>query len=196
MALRVVVQPAVQSLISLAEAKDQCRVDFADDDAAITRLTLAATETVEAYVQRKYMAQTLEWVCERWPVDQPFPVAGVNGFDGMVLNSVTYADLTGAQQTLDPNQYWGKAAGQTLRFVPRWYIILPWLGDALERVVLNFSVPGDETTVPASAKHACALLVSHWYENPDAVVGVENRDSSAEMPQSVERLLWGERWER
>jgi uncharacterized phiE125 gp8 family phage protein len=201
MTLRVVVKPSSPNLISLDEAKAQLRLqDVDDDDALITRLIGVASRTVETHVQRRYFAQTLEWVCETWPSGKPFPIAGVNGSVGMAVESITYVDTLGEQQTLDPSQYWVRPAGETIKIVPRWFVIWPWLGDGAERVVVRFTVPDpddrtdEDSGAPDGAKQAACLLVSHWHAHPDAVVGVENRDSSSEMPLGVDAALWTECW--
>jgi uncharacterized phiE125 gp8 family phage protein len=192
--LRVVTPPDPDALvISLEEAKAQLRVDHDDDDIAIESLIGAALDAIETDVQRRYFTQTLEWVCDTWPAGKPFPIAGINGGAGMTVESVTYVDLEGNDQVLDPSQYWVRPIGETIKIVPRWFVFWPLLGDGAERVVVRFTVP--DGTLRKGVQHAAKLLVSHWYAHPDAVVGVENRDSSAEMPLGVESLLWRERWE-
>jgi uncharacterized phiE125 gp8 family phage protein len=194
MSLRVVTPPADgASLLTLAEAKAHLRVDFTRHDDLIQSYIDAALETIETAAQRRYFAQTLEWVCDTWPAGLPFPIAGIDGAQRMAVESVTYTDINGDAQVLPPDQYWGRPIGETLKLVPRWFVWWPVLGDGAERVVIRFTVP--DGTIRKGVKQAAKLLVSHWYAHPDAVVGVENRDSSAEMPLGVESLLWRERWE-
>jgi uncharacterized phiE125 gp8 family phage protein len=191
--LRVVTPPAEDAaLLTQEEAKAQLRVEHDDDDDLIDALIGAALDAIETDVQRRYFAQTLEWVCDGWPAGQAFPIAGIDGAAGMVVESVTYVDLQGDAQVLDPSQYWVRPAGETIKVVPRWFVWWPLLGDGAERVVIRFTVP--DGVVRKGVKHAAKLLVSHWYAHPDAVVGVENRDSSTELPLGVESLLWRERW--
>jgi uncharacterized phiE125 gp8 family phage protein len=195
MALRVVTPPAEDAaLISLEEAKAQLEVVHTRKDVAIQGLIDAALDAIETDVQRRYFAQTLEWVCDTWPLGKPFPIAGANhGGQGMAVESITYVDLEGNSQVLDPSQYWVRPTGETIKIVPRWFVFLPLLGDGAERVVVRFTVP--DGALRKGVKHAAKLLVAHWYFHPEAVVGVENRDSSAELPLGVNSLLWRERWE-
>jgi uncharacterized phiE125 gp8 family phage protein len=194
MPLRVVTPPAEDSaLITLAEAKSQLEVVHDRKDLAIQALIDASLDAIETDVQRRYFAQTLEWVCNTWPAGKPFPIAGIDGAQGMAVESVTYVDLEGNSQVLDPSQYWVRPVGETIKIVPRWYVWWPLLGDGAERVVVRFTVP--DGTVRKGVKHAAKMLVAHWYFHTEAVVGVENRDSSAELPLGVESLLWRERWE-
>ena len=192
MALRVVTAPAA-GLISLADAKAQLRVQFDDDDNLITALVLAATDQVQANTQRRYMPQSLQWILQGWGDHMVLPVAPGGDSQGIEITGVTYVDENGATQTLDPSIYWARPHGDTLRLVLQWYQIWPWLGDGPDRVVISFEITEDSVASPM-AVHACKLLVSHWYENRDAVVGVDNRDSSTPLPFGVEALLSPERW--
>ncbi len=192
MALRVVTAPAA-GLISLVEAKAQLRVQFDDEDDLIGALVLAATDQVQANTQRRYMPQSLQWILQDWGDHMVLPVAPGGDSQGIEITGVSYVDENGATQTLDPSIYWARPHGDTLRLVLQWYQIWPWLGDGPDRVVISFDITEDSDASPM-AKHACKLLVSHWYENRDAVVGVDNRDSSTPLPFGVEALLSPERW--
>jgi hypothetical protein len=110
-ALRVVTPAAEEAaLLSLEEARAQLRVDFDDQDLLIQGLIDAALDTIETDVHRRYFAQSLEWVCDTWPAGKPFPIAGGDGSFGMTVDSVTYIDLDGNAQVLDPSQYWVRPA--------------------------------------------------------------------------------------
>ena len=193
MALTVVTPPK-GTLLTLDEAKAQLRVDFDEQDDLINALCLTADEVIQGMTQRRYLPQSLKWVLPSWSRRMLLPVTGVGGYGSLNVNGIDYVDLNGAAQTLDPSQYWARPAGQTLHIIPRWYVIWPWLGDGAERVAIRFSIAGAPNGVPAAVKHAAKMLVSHWFNNPDAVVGVDNRDSSTPIPLGVEQLLSGERW--
>ncbi len=192
MALRVVT-PRDGGLISLDEAKAQLNVTWDDEDDLIVALIASATDQVEANTQRRYLPQSLQWVRDDWGDDMVLPVAPGGDSQGIAVTGVTYADENGDTQTLDPSIYWAKPCGDTRRVSLRWYQIWPWLGDAEERLVISFDITA-ASTVSFQAKHACKLLVSHWYANRDAVVGVDNRDSSTPLPFGVEQLLSPDRW--
>ena len=197
MALRTIT-PATGGLITLDEAKTQLRViDNTDEDDLITAAILAASQTVEDTVQRRYLPQTLEWVLDQWFDPMILPVAPCGDCQNVSITSIKYVNTAGVQLTLDPSIYWVRPAGSTVKIVKRWFVIWPYLGDGAERVVIRFQINAPAAPAPAiprSVKQAVKLLVSHWYEHRDAVVGVENRDSSAPLPMGVEWLLTGERW--
>ena len=192
MALRVVTPPA-GGLVSLDQAKAHLRVDDDDDDDLIEALLLSASSMIEAETQRRYLTQTIEWVLDRWPTG-PLPIAGPGDSSDLAIAGVSYADETGAAQVLDPGLYWDRPAGETRELVQRWSTQWPFLGDAAERVVLTVEVTGDADSVPPQAAAACKLLLSHLYQNRDAVVGVESRDSSTPLPMGVEYLCSPLRW--
>lgn len=195
MALRVVTAPT-GTLISLDDAKAQLRVDHDDEDDLIAALILAAQNQIEALTQRRYLPQTIEWVCDSWCDRMVLPIAPGSDCSKIAIASVKYTDLQSEQQTLDPaTMYWSRPAGPTLAIARQWFAVWPWLGDGAERVVVRISITSEAEDAPDAVKHAMRLLISHWYRNRDAVVGVDNRDSSTAMPFGVEELLVGERWE-
>lgn len=192
MALRVVTPPA-GGLVSLDQAKAHLRVDVDDDDDLIEALLLSASAMVEAETQRRFLTQTVAWVLDGWP-DGPLPIAGAGDSSDLAIGAVRYADDTGATQVLDPGLYWDRPVGDTRQLVRRWGVEWPSLGDAAERVVVTIEVTGELTSAPAPATAACKLLLSHLYQNRDAVVGVEARDSSTPLPMGVEYLCSPLRW--
>lgn len=194
MALVVVEAPtAGLGLITLDDAKTQLNVDFDDDDALIGAFIMGATRMVEANVQRRYIPQTINWIRDHWHCHMKLPVTGGGDSGSVEINQVSYVDLNGETQVLDPSMYWARPDGDTLAVVRRWFAVYPLLGDGAQRVVINFSIQ-ESSIVPDAAIQACKLLVSHFYNNRDAVVGVDNRDSSTPLPYGVESLLTFERW--
>lgn len=194
MALRTITAPS-GGLISLEDAKAQLRVDYPDEDLLIQSLILTASSLVEANVQRRYLTQTVEWVRDNWEGKMTLPIAPGVSSQNISVVSINYVDLTSTMQVLDPTLYWVRPTSDTQAIVRRWYAVWPLLGDGAERVVIRFSITGLPENVPPLAQHATRMLVSHLYQNRDAVVGVDNRDSSAMIPYGVEQLLSPERWE-
>jgi uncharacterized phiE125 gp8 family phage protein len=201
MALRVLTTPTTLGLITLADAKLHLRVETDDDDALITEYIAAASDQVEAYTQRRYWPQVLQWSLQEWRVPMRLPVAPggapTTSVDNIAVTQIQYADLTnaGVMDVLDPSLYWAKPLGETLSIVPQWYVVWPWLGDAPERVLITFAI-GPNSAPSNAAIAATKLLTSHYYQNREAVVGVENRDSSGPLPMGVETLLFRDRWDR
>lgn len=201
MALRCVTPPTSPGLITLEQAKAQCDVDFDDDDDLIADFIAEASDLVQAMTARRYLPSVWEWELEAWHDPMVLPIAPCFQWDQVTVNSITFGDLLGNTETLDTAVYWVRPAGQTVKIVKRWFVIWPWLGDAPERVIINFGVNqpipfvAPAPPVPARVQRAVRLLVSHYYQNRDAVVGVDARDSSTELPLGVTQHLFGEFWQ-
>jgi uncharacterized phiE125 gp8 family phage protein len=193
MAIVVLQPPATGGLIALADAKAQLRVDWDDDDALISAYITSASRMVEASVQRRYQPQQLAWIREHWHSPMVLPVAPGGDSSLIEINSISYVDLDGDTDQLDPSLWWARPFGDTLGVVRRWFAVWPLLGDGAARVTITFSI-GEDSAPSDLAIQATKLLVSHWYEHRDAVVGVDNRDSSTPLPYGVEQLLSPERW--
>jgi uncharacterized phiE125 gp8 family phage protein len=209
-----VITPPIGFPLSLDLAKAQCRVQHNDDDALIQSLIEAATGWLDGpggWLGRCLMPQILElrldsfypddwnfrglpiwqegvwndWT--RWPfqnrIQLPYPPF-------LSVTSVIYEDLSGADQVLTSSGWVVDREGE---IGSPWQT--PWPAGRVEADAVRiqyqagYALSAGSSTVPAPIRHALMLLVSHWYAHPDAVVGVENRDSSTEMPLAVESLL-------
>lgn len=178
MTLRVLVAPTpaqIQALVSVAEAKQQVRIDYPDHDAMLQRLIGVALGEVEKQVQRRYLTQTLAWVLQGWPDELKLPVAPVAS-----VTSITYRDTAGALQTLAPTSYRVRPAGQATVITPADGVCFPALGDHAEPLVIEFIAGTAPAGVSPEAKHALLLTVQALYDQRDIDVG---------------SLLAGERWD-
>lgn len=102
MGLSLVTAPAEEP-VTLAEAKVQCRVDadITADDALITALIVAARERAEHDTGRALVTQTRRYTLDRfpcWGLKLPRPPL-------QSVESITYIDTVGAEQTLDAAEY-------------------------------------------------------------------------------------------
>lgn len=92
---------AANQPITLDEAKAHCRVTVADEDALIEQLIKAATIELENKTQRTLCETTYAEVLDS------FPDGGIRLRHPPILSvqSIVYFDETGAQVTLDANDY-------------------------------------------------------------------------------------------
>lgn len=197
-------------------AKAQCREETNDHDQLIWSLLETAMSFLDGpggWLNRCLMPQTLElrresfyhgdwrlrsgsyiweegaWLnWNRWPlqhrIELPFPPF-------ISLTSIIYEDQNGVEQTLTSDGWTVDPEGDV---EPSWGN--PWPLGRVDadgvRIRYQAGYPlkaNGAPGVPASIRHAVMLLVSHWYANPDAVVGVGARDSSTELPLGVRDLL-------
>ena len=195
------ITPPDGGLLTLAEAKAHLRIEHTDDDDLIAALILAVGDAIEDHTQRKYLAQELLWIRNHWADPMRLPIAPNGDSSNISIGTILFASLQdGTMIELDPSIYWVRPHGPTVELVKRWFVIWPWLGDAPQRIQIPITItpPVDNdgaVIIPNRVKQAARLLLSHFFRHADAVVGVENRDSSTELPLGVSRLLASEQWD-
>lgn len=213
---QLVTPPAVEP-VSLALAKQQCRVDFTEEDALIELYISGARELVEKRTGRAIYNQTwkrtldhfpLWWSADGtvnpsyrsdWPyysdfwnritIDLPMPRC-------VSVTSITYQAVDGTLTTLDPSQYVVDVTSEPARIVPAantfWPSAMTYVPGS---VVITFVAGsyGDGTvtdTCPAAVKQAILLCVGHWYKNRELA-----GETMGEIPQGFEALIQTEKVE-
>ena len=204
---RLVCTQAGAAALTLAQVKAQCRVDAADatEDALLNLLMAAAQAKLEgpsgigiplvssqwrlsldSFYRQDHAQRGWDW--DFWDFGSRgirIPLAPVISID-----SVTYLDGTGQRQTLDPAVYAYDLDAQPVVVRPASGQFWPPSLSNPGAVKISFTAGyASAAAVPADLKQAMLLLVGHWYANREAVVGVNNRDSSAELPLGVQPIL-------
>jgi uncharacterized phiE125 gp8 family phage protein len=101
MALKIITAPATEP-VTLAECRQQLRIDTLDDDTLLTALITAARESCEHLLGRALITQTLELVLDEFPsgdeicLQRP-PVSSIT--------SIKYLDDAGVEQTWSSANY-------------------------------------------------------------------------------------------
>ena len=182
MGYRLITPPAAFP-VTLAEAKAQCRVDHADDDAILNRLIAAATSYLDAragVLNRCLINQTWELTLDAFPPDEiQIDLGPVQS-----IVDVNYDDPSGAAQSLVVTSYILDAASPTAWVVPQddWPATIEAVNAVRVRFIAGYG--GTSAAVPDAIRHAILMLVSHWYENREAV-----GQPQAELPMAVTALL-------
>lgn len=163
------VAPA-QVSVSLADAKEHCRVDDNDSDDYITDLIQAAASRLDGcsgILGRCLITQTWQMTYDAFSSDLklPFPVQSIS--------SLKYYDQNNDEQTVATSDYELVKIGSQnfIRFISTYQF--PTLYDYRTDRVSVLAVAGygsNATDVPNELNHAIKMLVAHWYENRDAVV--------------------------
>jgi uncharacterized phiE125 gp8 family phage protein len=206
---QLVAPPTVEP-VSLAQAKAQLRVDFSDDDALIDALITAAREMCEQKMNRAIFNQSYVLSLDQFnygdwrstiPMERRNPLRFSALWESMALRlpmprlvsvtSITYLDVTGTQQTLDPTTYNADATSEPARIVPAINLTWPttdyYIPGSVKVTYVTGSY-GDGVTVntcPASIKQAILLLVGHLYENREATSQIALKN----IPLGVDALL-------
>ena len=168
--------------ITNAEAKDHLRVDAATEDNLIETLITVAREQFELETGRVLMTQTWEQLFDYFPAEITllrFPVQSIT--------SIKYLDTDGTEQTLATTEYVVDIKSEPTRIVEEFGKDWPVTRDTVNAVTVTF-VAGyvDAASVPESIKSAIKLLLSHLFENREAVVF---GGSPVPLPLGYERLM-------
>jgi uncharacterized phiE125 gp8 family phage protein len=177
------------AVLTLAQAKAQCRYEDTDQDDTFTALIAEAQAFVEGPRGAGVALLTQDWrlLADQWPCGPLFvPLTPIQS-----LTAVTYLDQTGTRQTLDPSLYVADLTSRPARIASFPGKNLPPVLRVPGAIHVDFvaGFGNEAASVDKRLIRAMLLLVNHWFENRSAVVGVENRDSSTELPLGVTALL-------
>jgi hypothetical protein len=201
-------------LVSLAQTKAQCVVDatFADDDALLSSLGIAARQYIEKLINRAIYDRTIQLNLDYFPYPNYSSTINPNDrhcFYGrywhelairlpmpraVSVQSITYVALDGTTQTLDPSLYRVDLNSEPARIVPAPGLYWPQGQTYLPgSVTITYTAGtyGDGVTVdtcPQTIKHAALMLVSYWYGNRDAAA----MQPPKQVEFAVNALLAGE----
>lgn len=183
-ALELVTAPAVTP-ITLAEVKEQLRIETTDDDALITRLIAVAVAYTDAQAALGHAMITQKWA--QWV--QPHPTQTVGLMMGPVqsVTAVKYYDAANTLQTDTLSNYeivgteFAKSVGPKAGF--NW----PTTYERPDAIRIEYEAGyGDATTdVPQTIRHALMLLVGHWYDNREQ----SGMDELSDIPFGFDALI-------
>jgi len=183
MALTVTTAPEAEP-ISVAEAKAHMRVDAATENDLITALIVAARQSVELWMHRSLITQTLKLTLDGWPAVIHLPRGPVQS-----ISSIKYYDSAGDQQTLSSDEYQSDLLNNIPRVTTEPTSSWPSTESGrMNSVEINYVAGyGDESAdVPGPIKQAMLLLISEWFEQREAIiVGT----TVSQLPFAVEMLL-------
>lgn len=183
---------APADLLTLEEAKAQCTVGHTDDDALLGRLIKA----VSAYLDGPDAKLGRALVDQTWAVDIS-PVSGRSAIELPVvplnaLASITYYDRDNVQQSLHVSNDVSIYSENDFAFVtPALGTSWPGMYNRPDALTVTYTAGyGVASAVPESIRHAALGLLSHWYENRDAV---SFGSAPSDVPWFVEELIDMER---
>lgn len=177
--LKRTVNPVLEP-VSLADAKAHARVDITDDDALIESLIVRARSFCEEQTRRSFITSTWRMSLDRFPCGplERFQGPAVEARDILLprppliaVTSIAYLDTNGAAQTVASTDYIvsndDEPARLALAYGKDWPDTLP----QLNAVTITYTAGYGATRadVPEQIKHAMLMLVSHWYENREAI---------------------------
>jgi len=170
-------------ITTLQEMRDWLRLDGHEEDDLVTGLIVAAQQHVEFFTRR--ICETM--VCVQY-LDTFTNLFELENGPVLSVESITYVDLNGVTQTIDPNVYRMDTTRLPHRIRVAYGQSYPITrGDANNICITYRAGYGDASLVPDALKTAVRMLAAHWYENREpVVVGT----ITAKLPFSIECLLW------
>lgn len=163
MGLRVVVPPSGE-VISTADARAHCYVIGTAQDAKLATLVKAAVAHVERWCDRALLPQTWELSLDGFAA-----CIRLTGGEVRSVESITYDDGDGAEQTLSPAVYRLDASGEpaaiTLAAGASWPETSGLSGCVRIRYVVGYA---DAASVPEDLRAGLLLLVGDLFENRQA----------------------------
>ena len=161
MIARRTTEPAAEP-VTLAEAKLHLRVDHSEEDAYITSLITAARLMCEQRTGKTLISSGWTAYADAFEDEMVLPNPSV-----AAVASITYVDVNGTTQTLDPAAYLVDMDSDPARIKPvtEW----PETDDRMNAVTVVYTA-GYATAgaVPMPLKQWCLLAIGDMYENRTA----------------------------
>ena len=184
----------VEEPLCLDDVKKHLRVDYDDDDDLIQGLIGGARSAAEVETQRQLVTCTWRLIMDQFPgpslmgipYGQPYTIPGhaicLPKSPVQSVTQITYLDMAGVQQTLDPSTYTAPDDQDMTRITPIfgriWPPTLPQMGAVQVDFIAGYGTHAD---VPQGIKAWMKLMVGAMYENREIATTVQ-RGNVVEMP--------------
>lgn len=176
---------AIQSPVTLDEAKIHLRGVTTAEDRYVDALCLAATAFAEKFQNRTYVSRERVMVLDEFPtvIRPPYPPL-------VSVTSIVYVDTDGDDQTLASANYRVDAVTEPGRITVAYGLSWPSIRSVTNAVTITYEAGyGTAAAVPDDVKAAIRLLVGHLFEHREAVSEIKLDI----VPIAVKSLLWSEK---
>jgi uncharacterized phiE125 gp8 family phage protein len=156
-------EPAVEPVL-VEDVKDQLRLDGTADDTMIESLIIASRQATENVLKKKLISTGVRAGYDRFTPLFYLPLAPVISID-----SITYIDSAGDQQTLDSSYYTTDLESEPARIMLAEGSSYPETNLQPGAVKVNYTVGYGTSsgTVPSPCKQAIISTVIDLYEHPE-----------------------------
>lgn len=177
----VVVNPPAEEPVTASEVKEHLFIEHSEDDVWLDGTITSVREHVEQYLNRKLVTQTIDVLFDCFP-RKLFRV-GADPIQS--IESITYFDVDGQQQTLDQSNYFfdGNTLLGRLQAAEQWPLTQSRINAVAIRCVVGFG--DDKVNIPKPIILAIKMIVGHYYENREDSSPIQIR----EIPKGAEYLL-------
>ena len=176
---------ATESALALADVKSQLNLTASAHDTWLDRTIVAAERYVENKTNRVLISSTFDAFYDRFPwpgglIELPKP-------DVSAVDSISYVATDGSVTTWDSAQYVVDIVSERGRIWEAHGFDWPATRTIRHAVTVRFQAGyANASAVPDDLKHAMLMLISHWFNNRDAVL---TGTISKEVELGVEALL-------
>jgi uncharacterized phiE125 gp8 family phage protein len=169
--------------VTVAEAKQQCRVTSAAQDALLGRLVKVAREAFERRTGLLLRAQTVVLNIDAFSRELQLPHAPIRSVTG-----VFYTDAAGAEQALAEERYiFRRPLGVPTLKATSLGGGFPVVG-ADGVVEIEVEAGYEDGQVPETYRHAILMIVADLFKNPESTVEGLTSESIA-MPVGVKSII-------
>lgn len=183
----VLITPATEQAVALADVKAHLRVDFTDDDTMIGAMLGAATNLVEKWLGRALRPQTWEYRLDAFPSDEiALPYAPL-----IEIVSIKYDDADGVEQTMSGSDYRiyvdGSESGVMPAYDGTWPSARADVGAVRIRYTAGYEETEDGDPLPYAIKAALLLMIGDLYAGRETFTA----DAAVRVPMAptVDALL-------
>ena len=171
--------------VTLAEAKEQLRVEHSDDDGMIDRLIATATAYTDVKGSLGHAMITQKW--GQWVGSNPAQSVSLILGPVQAVNAVKYYDENGDLQTDDINHYEVSGTSFATSVGPKDGFSWPVTAQRADAIRIEYEIGyGDAVTdVPQTIRHAIMLLIGHWYDNRENT----GQDELSNIPFGYDMLI-------
>lgn len=175
--LQIISQPSVEP-VSVAEVKEQLRLDGTDSDAMITGMITAARMAVEAILKRFLITTEVRAGFDRIPYVIQLPYSPIQSVD-----AIKYVDDNGTTQTLDSSRYRVDLLSDPVRIESAYSVPWPTTRTVIGAVQVEYTVGyGDEASdVPRPIRQAIISTVIDLFEHPEKSAEISLQDNKTVM---------------
>ena len=173
--------PTVEPILN-AEARLHARIEEDEDDTLVDNLIVAARQYSEHETGRQYITATWKLYLNNFQreIVLPRPPLGT-------VSSIKYLDTNGDQQTLADTVYQVSTEDEPARITLAYGQSWPACRVIKDSIVVEYTAGYGAAgrSVPAAARQAMLLYISHLYENREPVIiGV----SASPIPMTISAL--------
>lgn len=168
--------------ITAAEFRAHARFDDTSEDTLIGAYITAARVNAEKYTRRAFITRNWKLVLDSFPALNTIKIWRSPLIS---VSAITYVDVDGATQTLDPTHYVVEALGEPGRVVRAyrycWPITRCHYPGAVQ-VAFSAGYGAAAVDVPEGIKTALKFYVSHYFETREP-------GNASDMPEHVKTML-------